>query len=222
MDYKEIRISGIRYLQELEGNPNWYWGSDYASGFLYEAEEIWQAGFEMKSNRLVFVSYPDGEIHEPVRAGAGQYFAEPVCHDGQIYCLLVDFAKKQILLLRCTADMKSVVTEAVLPLDMVEDTYNLSLATAPLMIMRQGREAVFEILWPEPCRFQISESESFLWREGDLLLFTSWAVEPEEEERVVVRRFPTGEVVRVLEGMLMRLPDGQCWLLDGGGDGEGG
>jgi len=35
----------------------------------------------------------------------------------------------------------------------------------------------------------------------------------EDDEGVVVRSFPTGEIIEEHEGMLMRMPDGQCWLI---------
>ncbi|MDI9498647.1 MAG: hypothetical protein QM270_09240 [Bacillota bacterium] len=176
MNYREIRMGGIPYLLELRGSSDWYWGTDYASGDLHEAEEIAGAGLELKSNRLCFVSFPDGEVYEPVRAGAGQYFAEPIACEGEVFCLLVDFIQRWIRLLRCTRDMKAAHVEVEIGLDRVADTYNLALDLSPLMIVRQGREAVFEILWPEPCRFEVSETESFVWREGDRLVFSRWGV----------------------------------------------
>lgn len=36
---KEIETHGILDLQPLWGSP-WYWGTDYAGGDLYEAEEL--------------------------------------------------------------------------------------------------------------------------------------------------------------------------------------
>lgn len=40
---KEIETHGILDLQPLWGSP-WYWGTDYASGDLYEAEELYRDG----------------------------------------------------------------------------------------------------------------------------------------------------------------------------------
>ena len=138
MNYREIRMGGIPYLLELRGSSDWYWGTDYASGDLHEAEEIAGAGLELKSNRLCFVSFPDGEVYEPVRAGAGQYFAEPIACEGEVFCLLVDFIQRWIRLLRCTRDMKAAHVEVEIGLDRVADTYNLALDLSPLMIVRRG------------------------------------------------------------------------------------
>ena len=34
---KDIHTEGISYLAPMEGTRDWYWGSDYDSGDLYEA-----------------------------------------------------------------------------------------------------------------------------------------------------------------------------------------
>ena len=37
---KRIETQGITYIEPLDGSRGaWYWGTDYASGDLYEAEE---------------------------------------------------------------------------------------------------------------------------------------------------------------------------------------
>ena len=37
---KQIETQGITYLEPLKGSQHWYWGTDYISGDLYEAEEL--------------------------------------------------------------------------------------------------------------------------------------------------------------------------------------
>ena len=38
---KRIETQGITYIEPLDcSRGEWYWGSDYASGDLYEAEEL--------------------------------------------------------------------------------------------------------------------------------------------------------------------------------------
>ena len=37
-------MQGISYIEPLEGSAEWYWGMDYTSGDLYEAEELFKDG----------------------------------------------------------------------------------------------------------------------------------------------------------------------------------
>ena len=55
---KTINTRGITYLEKLDGCEHWYWGTDYIHGDLYEAEELYNSKHEIKSNTLLYVSYP--------------------------------------------------------------------------------------------------------------------------------------------------------------------
>ena len=70
---KRIITNGIADLEPLAGSSEWYWGADYASGDLYEAEELFRSGHPIQKNRLVLVHRPEGTVHEPVRTESGQY-----------------------------------------------------------------------------------------------------------------------------------------------------
>ena len=72
-----IPAGGITYLAPLTGSRIWYWGTDYTSGDLYEAEELYRDGHRISRNRLIFVHAPDGRVAEPVRAREGQYSVSP-------------------------------------------------------------------------------------------------------------------------------------------------
>ena len=52
---KRIITNGITDLEPLAGSSEWYWGADYASGDLYEAEELFRSGHPIRKNRLVLV-----------------------------------------------------------------------------------------------------------------------------------------------------------------------
>ena len=93
---KRIVTNGITNLEPLTGSRDWYWGADYASGDLYEAEELFHSGRPIRSNRLVLVRCPEGTVYEPICAKPGQYLGRPVYHDGQVVLLLVDFPKGEI------------------------------------------------------------------------------------------------------------------------------
>lgn len=57
---KRIITNGITNLEPLAGSSKWYWGADYASGDLYEAEELFRSGHPIRKNRLVPGPLPGG------------------------------------------------------------------------------------------------------------------------------------------------------------------
>ena len=96
---KRIITNGITNLEPLAGSSKWYWGSDYASGDLYEAEELFRSSHPIRKNRLVLVRCPEGTVYEPVCTKPGQYLGRPAYHNGQVVLLLVDFPKEEIRIL---------------------------------------------------------------------------------------------------------------------------
>ena len=211
---KIIQTKGIIYFNELGNSSGWYWGTDYAGGDLYEAEELFRDGHEISSNRLVFLHYPDGSTAEPIKAKAGQYFGSPVFYQGQVYLLMVDFPAETILIFRWKPDTDIVNHVTELPLSSAIDCYNLSLrAGKELMLLREGGSGPFQIIWPEKAQFSIGEQEGFEFRDGDRLYFSRWEEDPEYREEVVIRQFPTGKLLEVLPGSLQEFPAGQHWLL---------
>ena len=235
MDEKTIKTNDIGFVAPLEGCSNWYWGTDCASGDLYEAQELWEGGHPLNKNRLILVSYPQGELFEPLIAEEGQYFGAPVYMDGSIFCLLVDFERSAIRIYRILekwitgaqteekADAREKPTlldpilAAELPLDSVKDCYNLQLAASPLCLVRQGHDNDFQVIWPEHGDFSIAPSESFYFRGGDELIFSKWYEEEEPYYRywedVVVRSYPDGKIKEQRKGSLLKMPNGDIWGL---------
>ena len=115
-------------------------GADYASGDLYEAEELFRSGHPIQKNRLVLVHRPEGTVYEPVRTESGQYLGRPVYHSGQVILLLVDFPKGEIRILIFRETDGTTEPLAVLPLSAVEDCYNLMLEASPLMLTRSAHD----------------------------------------------------------------------------------
>ncbi len=213
---KTIETGGILSLEPLGGGSQWYWGSDYAQGDLYEAEELYRDGHRVNCNRLVFVHCPDGRVVEPVKGRAGQYFGRPAFFDGKIQILLADFPGDRIGIFQYDDEGNTVSLTAWLPRAEVEDCYNLLLHQSPLMLTRQAHDGMFQILWPERVDLAIGERESFVCRKDDKLYFSQWDEGPEGQdyrEEVLVRRYPTGEVLEVIPGAWQEMPDGQIWLL---------
>ena len=211
MEYTRIESGGVACLERMDGT-DWQWGSDYTSGDLYEAEELYRGGHPIRKNRLVFVRCPEPRLYEPVKAREGQYFGRPCFEGGRVYLLLADFPQKEILIFRCAPDMESAEVSVRLPLDVVPDCYNLMLHASPLTLTRQGHEGVFQVVWPQRASFPIHGAESLDFREGDELIFSRWYEDPDYREEAVIRRYPTGEVLERLPGTLMTMPDGQRWL----------
>lgn len=212
---KKIELKGINYIEPLNGSSTWYFGTDYIHGDLYEAEEVFKSDEPIKSNRLVFVKYPEGIIVEPIKARDGQYFGRPLYYDGKIHILLVDFEKELIFIYNyedITSELDQIVS---IPLSKVVDCYNLMLNCKPLMLTRSAHDGIFQIIYPESVDIAIGDGEIFEWRDGDRLYFSRWREGEDGEEIVeaVVRKYPKGELIEILSGYLMSMPDGQIWII---------
>ena len=76
---KTLETGGIKYIQPVPGGTDgWYYGLGRAQGDLYEAEELWRAGKEVRGNRLLLIRFPEGTIYEPAAPEAGACLSEPV------------------------------------------------------------------------------------------------------------------------------------------------
>ena len=211
---KTIQANGITNINELKNSGGWYWGTDYTDGDLYEAEELFQTEHEVRSNRLIFLHFPEGRMAEPIKATVGQYFGKPVFYQEQVYLLMVDFPAEKILILRWRPDADIVDHMTEIQLSSAIDCYNLSLhAGRELILLRQGGSEPFQIIWPEKAQFPIGERESFVCRDGGILYFSRWEEDPDYREEVVICQFPTGEILEVLPGVLQEFPAGEYWLL---------
>lgn len=210
---KLIETNGITHIEKFDGYTKWYWGTDYASGDLYEAEEIFRKGMQFKPNRLIFVHYPDGQVFEPIKPKESQYFGRPNYIDGVIYILLVNFEEQNIYVYCCSPDKGLYSVVVKLPLSEVKDCYNLMINREPLMLTRQGADNHFQIIWPEKADFVIGERESFFVRVKEQLFFTEWHEDPEYREEINIREFPSGKLIEKAPGVLKLMPNGQHWIL---------
>ena len=210
---KVIETKGITYLEKFNASMDWYWGTDYACGDLYEAEEVFLDGKRFEPNRLIFVHYPDGKVFEPIKAKENQYFGSPAYIDGVIYILLVNFEEKFIYIVKWSYGIEelSVITE--IPLSDVKDCYNLRIDGSPIMVTRQSSDKHFQIIWPEKVDFLIEERESFFVRKDGKLLFFEWHEDPEYREEINVRDYPSGNLIEKISGTLMSVPNEENWLL---------
>lgn len=210
---KIIKTQGIIDLQKLEGTDKWYWGTDYTQGDLFEAEELFNNNHKIKSNTLIFISYPDGKVIEPIKAQDSQYFGKPIYYNDYIIILLVDFRNKSIKIEQydnVTSETKNI---ASIPLTEVKDCYNLMLHTYPLMLTRQGNENKFEIIYPNKIQFPIENNERFYFRKDEQLYFSAWFEDEEYREEVIIRDINTGEIIDKKTSIITVMPDGQVWLL---------
>ena len=214
MDYKTIYTKGITYIERVPGTEKWYWGMDYTDGDLYEAEELYKENGRIKNNRLIFISYPEGNIYEPMTVREGQYLGKPVFWENEIYFLLVDFKSRDIFIFKCSEDMASASMFMRVALDEVKDCWNLMLEISPLTLVRQGNENRFQVVWPDKGNFPIDPSESFDSRDGDKLIFSKWYEDPDYREETIIRAYPTGEIIESKKGSIIEMPDGQKWILE--------
>ena len=210
---KQIITRRINHLDPLYGSNAWYWGTDYASGDLYEAEELFRSGRPIRQNRVILIHYPEGTVYEPIQPGPGQYLGQPVYHGGQVVLLLVDFPKAEIHIIGLEEAAGQTVPLAVLPLSIAEDCCNLMLQTSPLMLTRSANDSKIQILWPERREFAVEDNEYFAFLEGNKLYTSVWFEDPDYREEILVRDFDTGEVLERIPGNFCIMPDGQKWLL---------
>ncbi len=209
---KRIDTQGIAYFDLLEGSTEWYWGMDYTSGDLYEAEELFRMGHRIRQNRLLFLHYPDGRLLQPFLAKEGQYLGRPIFADGRITLLLADFPAGLLSILAHDAASGQNETLATMPLAKIKDCYNLTLHGWPLMLARQGGDGLFQILWPQRQEFRIANTESFDFRDGERLYFSQWFEDPDYREELVLRRLD-GEILERRPGTVKHMPNGEKWLL---------
>lgn len=209
---KKIETQGITYIEPLEGSKDWYWGTDYTSGDLYEAEELFKQGHPIHQNRLMFVHYPDGKTIQPLIAEDGQYFGRPIYYNSRICILMVDFPNGKIKILQFDDALEKNLSLTELPLSAVEDCYNLMLKTSPLMLTRQSNNK-FQILWPEKVEFDIENTESFSFRIGKSLYFSVWYEDPEYREEAILRTMDKGKIIDRFPGSITVMPDGQMWII---------
>ena len=210
MNIKTIDTKGITYLQQLEGSSEWYWGSDYVHGDLYEAEELFRGGHRIDQNDLVLVHWPDGTAYRPVPRKAGRYFGMPLYYEGKVVLLLADFSEEKMSLLSFSPDA-GLDTIAEVPLSETPDCYNLMPHGTPLSITRSASDR-FQIIWPDKADFETGPTETFWYRDGDRLYFNRWIEDPDYREETVVRDLQ-GNVLEVMPGTLLLMPDGQFWKL---------
>ena len=211
---KHIVTNGINYLELLQGSNQWYWGMDYTGGDLYEAGELYRDGHPIQCNRCILVRYPDGTVYEPVRTKPGQYLGKPVCCDGKVALLMVDFPKEKIHILSFDDAAGKTSLLAVLPLTLADDCYNLMLKTSPLLLTRspaQGNR--FRVLWPECREFVLEDRESFILLDGGRMYTEKWYDDPDYWDEVLVRDFKTGKVLERMPGSIWPMPNGQNWFL---------
>lgn len=209
---KKISTHGITNLVPLEGSTEWYFGIDYASGDLYEAEELFKQGHPINCNKLEFVHYPDGAVTS-MPSQEGQYWGLPIYYDNHILTLLVDFSAGEIKITQFNEDMKEAKLLTMLPLSDVEDCYNLLLRSEPPMLTRQASDNKFQILWPERVEFITEPTESFYFRIENKLYFSAWYEDPNYRDEVIIREVDTGKIIERFAGTLMTMPDGQVWIL---------
>ncbi len=216
---KELETRGITFIEAVPGgDSSWYYGLSFDHGDLYEAEELWKAGEEMRGRDLCLIRYPEGEVYWPLEKRAGAYPAEAACDGGKIFFPEADFAAGMLRIFAFDCESRETAVHAKLPLSAVRDCYNLQLHVRPLTLTRQGgADGLFEIVWPERASFPLGEHESFFLRDGGKLYFNRWHEEGEGAdyrywEETAVRGLD-GELLETLPGDVRLMPDGELWHL---------
>lgn len=218
-----IAIQKLKHLtnccpERIEETNDWYCCAETHDPFcdLYEAQEITAMGKPYHGMTHHLLHWPDGTVYSPFPVRKNIYVEQPIWDNGRFAYLSVDFDLKKVLIFHYTPQDDFLETLAELPLELVQSCYNLKLRTAPLMLTRDENNGYFEILWPIQRSIPISDTESFLFRDGSELYFSRWHEDGENEtysysEEVVIRDLDSGEISATFEGYLTRLPDGIYW-----------
>lgn len=216
-----LKIEGLTdvYPERIEGTSEWYCCKIATNCFcdLYEAEEIVKMGNTYEGMTCVLIHYPDGQVYYPFVAKENVYVDSPVYWDGVLYFLLTDFSTRtvQIVAFNTNDFEQKIVTEFVL--DEAETCYGMRLEVGPVMLIKDGRENLLEVLYPEKKIFKMSEHEVLDFRKGDKMYFSEWFEEEEPDynyhEQVIVRDWETGEEIERFDGQLKRMPNGDVWVM---------
>lgn len=212
MNIKKIEQLSSMPLDKVSGTNEWYFSAEW-TGDIYEAEEIIQNGHEFEGTTMYLVRYPDGKVFIPIEKKTNVYIQHPVWDNDGIAILTVDFDCKEISVYHFNVNNCSLQRVIKLPLSSVTDCYNMNLSMSPLSLYRHGSDGLFEIIWPEKVSFMVNNSESLVYRDGDVLYFSRWYENPDYKEEIFVRSVHTGDVVRHFPGILYDMPDGTWWLL---------
>ncbi|NLZ49768.1 MAG: hypothetical protein GX895_13510 [Clostridiales bacterium] len=212
-----IKIEGLTgcYPEGIEGTTEWYFCKEGKDNFcdLYEAEEIYKVSKIFGGMNCHLIHFPEGTLHSPFKLRENLYVESPIWDNGKIYFLSVDFSMNLIQIHCYFPEERRLESIKELPLDVVEDCYNLRLETTPLMLCRSGNNGFFEIIWPERKKIEIGDRETIIFRHGEDLYFSEWYEDPDYHENVIIRDLNTGKVKDKFEGNLLRLPNEVFWRI---------
>ena len=201
--------------ERIEGTDEWYCCKIAKNCFcdLYEAEEIVRNGQVYEGMTCVLIHYPDRNVYYPFVTKENVYVDAPVYWDGVLYFLVVDFTAEKIEIVAFDTTMYETQTIKEIPLNEVEDCYNLMLRVAPVLLVRDGNKNGLEVIYPEKKQLEMSNHEVFLFKDEDKMYFSEWFEDPEYHEMVVVRDWNTGKEIERFEGSLWRMPNGEIWVM---------
>lgn len=212
-----IKIDGVSkcYLEQMEGTTEWYYCKESKNSFcdLYEAEELVKSGQNFSGINCHLIHFPEGTVHSPFKLRENLYIESPIWDNDKIFFLSVDFYEQTIQINCYFPSERRLEMIKKLPLDTVENCYNLMLKTSPPMLCRDSNNGVYEIIWPENKKIEIGLTEGLLFRNGEDLYFSEWYENPEYHERVIVRDFNTGKIKEKFDGYLCKLPNGVYWKI---------
>lgn len=83
---KRIITNGITNLEPLPGSSKWYWGSDYASNDLYEAEELFRSGHPIDKTDLSWSTARRARSMSRYAQSRGSIWGGQCTMTGRSYC----------------------------------------------------------------------------------------------------------------------------------------
>lgn len=213
---KFINIKGLNdvYPENIEGTNEWYYSKlpSYSTYDFYDAERVVNCGKNFEGMNCILIHYPDGEVHRPFELKENVYVDAPIYFNELLYFLIVDFNNKRIKIVSYNAKNRVKSNLADLPLSDVENCYNLMLKPSPITLIHEPNDGFLNIIWPEKKKIKIRANEIMMFRDNDNLFCSEWYENPEYHERVIVRDWNTGDIKKIIERQMNRMPNGDIWI----------
>ena len=208
MDIKAFKGFSDLYPERVPESDSWY----YAQGTpCAEAYEVPDYKGEYPGTRLVFIEYPTGRVHEPIKQEKNVFLSQPVFHqkDQNFGIIRYDFNTERIQVISYHPESEALATLYEMNFVETDGLENIGLITSPIQLVKYNvYEDTLEFLWPEKKHIQFEENEDLSFQEEDKLYTSKWVENPDYSAEVIIRDANTTEVLQRGPGYLIRLPNG--------------
>lgn len=213
MNIKSFRGLEEIYPERVEGTDSWYYGQWTLCSEAYEVPDF---NNEYPGTRLYFMSYPSGEVFEPIKQERNVFLERPVYEktEDSFGIIRYDFNQKIIQVLSYLPQNQDVRTLVEVPFSKLGNLNNVRLITSPLALVKHEiqKDAV-EFLWPEERHIDLEKNESLYFQNEGKLYTSKWMEDPEYREEIIIRDAKTNIILERKPGYMRVMPDGFVWMM---------